>query len=83
MPNEIFIEADTNTLNIFLTILNKIHESEDIPAAWLIGEIKRLYKGKGVKGKCSNERGITLASNIGKVYERILNEKIKKRDPDN
>ena len=39
---------------------------------WEEGEIIRLYKGKGVKGKCSNERGITLASNVGKVYERII-----------
>lgn len=30
----------------------------------------RLYKGKGVTGKCSNESGITQASNVGKVYER-------------
>ena len=36
----------------------------------------RLYKGKGVKGKCSNERGITLSSNFGKLYERIINERV-------
>ena len=32
-----------------------------------------------MKGKCSNERGITLASNVGKVYERIKNERVKKQ----
>ena len=37
------------------------------------GEVIRLYKGKGEKGKCSNERGITLASNAGKLFERIIN----------
>ena len=26
---------------------------------------------------CSNERGITLASNIGKLFERIINERLK------
>ena len=35
-----------------------------------------MYKGKGVKGKCNNERGITLSSNLGKLYERIINNKI-------
>ena len=53
--------------------------SQQIPPSWLQGEIIRLYKGKGHKGKCSNERGITLASNVGKVYERIINERIKKQ----
>ena len=36
-----------------------------------------MYKGKGIKGKCSNEIGITLSSNFGKLYERIINEKAK------
>ena len=59
-------------------MIEKAHEAEKIPQAWEEGEIIRLYKGKGTKGKCSNERGITLASNVGKVYERIINERIKK-----
>ena len=50
----------------------------NVKITWLVGEIKLLYKGKGTKGKCSAERGITLASNFGKLYERILNERIKK-----
>ena len=29
-----------------------------------------------MKGKCSNERGITLASNFGKLLERIVNQRI-------
>ena len=78
LPNEIFIEADQETRNILCDIIREVHTKEKIPHRWLEGEIKRLYKGKGVKGKCSNERGITLASNFGKVYERILNERVKK-----
>ena len=79
IPNEIFIEADSETRNIFCKMIKEIHSKEKIPESWLEGEIKRLYKGKGIKGKCSNERGITLASNVGKVYERILNERIKRK----
>ena len=78
IPNEIFIESNNETRKIYLDILNNIHEKEDIPNSWLKGEIIRLYKGKGKKGKCSNERGITLASNVGKLYERIINDRIKK-----
>ena len=51
-------------------------QSSNIPDQWQEGEITRIYKGKGVKGKCSNERGITLASNFGKLFERIINNRI-------
>lgn len=54
----------------------KIYQKE-----WHEGDILRIYqyKGKGKKGKCSNERSITLSSNLGKLYERILNARIKKK----
>ena len=57
--------------------MNDIHEHENIPPQWQKGNIVRLYKGIGTKGKCSNERGITLTSNVGKVFERMINERIK------
>jgi hypothetical protein len=37
----------------------------------------RIYKGKGTKGKCSNERGITVSSSFGKVFKRIINKRAK------
>ena len=76
LPNEIFIEADEGTRIIYLKAMNKINKERSIPDIWQQGEICRLYKGKGTKGKCSNERGITLSSNFGKLYERIINERI-------
>ncbi len=77
IPNEIFLEAGSNTTKIYTEMYNKIYQSEEIPTQWLLGEVIRLYKGKGIKGKCENERGITLASNVGKVFERIINERAK------
>ena len=77
IPNEIFIEGNRSVRNTLLKTYNRIHSTEEIPPSWLKGEIIRLYKGKGKKGKCSNKRGITLASNVGKVYERIINERVK------
>ena len=79
IPNEIFIESSAETRRIYLDIMNRIHSKEEIPPTWLNGHIIRLYKGKGTKGKCSNERGITLASNMGKIYERIVNERVKRQ----
>ena len=78
IPNEAFIEADQQTRLIYLKSMNKINKEMLIPEIWQEGEIIRLFKGKGIKGKCSNERGITLSSNFGKLYERIINERVLK-----
>ena len=76
IPNEVFIESDMETREIYRENFNNINRKMEIPEQWQEGEIKRLYKGKGTKGKCSNERGISLSSNYGKVYERMVNERI-------
>ena len=65
------------TKEIMRNELNKILCTYEIPNQWNSGTLKRLYKGKGKKDKCSNERGITLASNTGKLYERIINKRIR------
>ena len=64
IPNELFIEADKDTKHIIMTALNKINKEMAIPQEWQKGEICRIFKGKGIKGKCSNERGLTLSSNF-------------------
>ncbi len=52
---------------------------EKMPEIWQDGTLHRLYKGKGQKRKCSNERGITVASNLGKLYERVINDRVIQR----
>ena len=79
IPNKAFIEADQQTTQIITKAMNNIYETEDIPQSWQEGEILRIYKGKGKKGKCSNERGITLSSNAGKLFERIINNRITQK----
>ena len=37
----------------------------------------KTIQKKGKKGKCSNERGITVSRNIGKVYERIIDNRTR------
>jgi hypothetical protein len=78
IPNEALIEANDTTREIIRRVLNNILQEQDIPDHWQVGTITRLYKGKGTIGKCSNERGITCASNLGKVMERIVNNRARK-----
>ena len=51
--------------------LNNVYNEEKIPSEWQEAEIIRIYKGRGVKGKCSNEREITLSSNMGKYLKEL------------
>jgi hypothetical protein len=77
IPNEVFIMANHTTRLIYLEILNTTIQTQTIPNKWQNGSVTRIYKGKGTKGKCSNERGITVSSNFGKLFERIINERAK------
>ena len=79
IPNEIFTKAEPQTIEVYRKALQTIADNRDIPERWQKGQIIRPYKGKGKRGKCSNERGITLASNFGKLFERILNNRAKEK----
>ena len=43
---------------------------------WQRGVIASLYKGKGDRGECKNYNRISLLSIHGKVYGRIVMEKV-------
>ena len=43
---------------------------------WRGACIVPLYKGKGDKCECSNSRGISLSSVVGKLYGRVLIKRV-------
>ena len=49
-------------------IVTRVWKEEVVPEEWHQGIIIPLYKGKGSKSECSNYRGITLLSVLGKVF---------------
>ena len=42
------------------------------PVDWVIACMVPLYKSKGDMYECSNFRGISLLSVVGKVFDRVL-----------
>ena len=66
-PDEIYTHVNHQTGEIYLKEINKLIQTYQIPDQWQIGEITRLHRVKGAKGKCSNER----ASNFGKLLDLI------------
>ena len=79
IPNEAIIYADNENTNNIRRQFNNILRDSTIPESWKSGRIITIYKGKGKKGKCSSERGINISSNMGKYFERIINERAKER----
>ena len=48
-----------------------------IPADWKRGLIVPLWKGKGDRQDCSNYRGVTLLSVPGKVFARVILNRVR------
>ncbi len=59
-----------------LLIRDQAWKKGEVPDDWKKAIIVPLYKGKGSKSECSCYRGISLLSVPGKVYGRILTERL-------
>ncbi|KAL6504191.1 hypothetical protein OROGR_026114 [Orobanche gracilis] len=63
----------------WLTMLfNKIWRSNKMPSAWRKSILVPLYKNKGDVQDCSNYRGIKLMSHTMKLWERVIEQRIRK-----
>ena len=58
-------------------ILNACWREGRVPQDWQDACLVPIYKGKGDKMNCSNYRGISLLSVVGKLYGRVLIERVK------
>ena len=76
IPSEALKVDVEATAEILLPLFRKIWEEEEIPHDWKEGHIIKLPK-KGDLSKCDNYRGITLLSNPGKIFNRIILERMK------
>ena len=75
--NEMLINANYKVINILQLIFNNIIETEDYPEKWNISLTQLIYKD-GDKGDPGNYRGIALGSNLGKLFNAIINSRLYK-----
>ena len=57
-------------------VFNVCYEDGRVPEDWRKACIVPIYKGKGCKMECRNYRGISLLSIPGKIYGRIIIQRI-------
>src|SRR5215469_7185716 len=48
-----------------------------VPKDWQEACVVRVYKGKGNKSECGSYRGINMVSIVGKLYGRVVIDRVK------
>ena len=74
-PEALKADIETTT-DILHELFVKIWKEEQFPKDWKEGHLVKLPK-KGDLGNCNNYRGITLLSIPGKIFNRIILNRIK------
>ena len=59
-------------------ILKRVWEEEQMPEEWRKSEIVPIYKQKGEPLECGNFRGIKLLEHGLKMFEKILEHRLRK-----
>ena len=76
IPGEAVKNSIGSATDILHELFKKIWETESFPQDWKEGHIVKLPK-KGNLQECNNYRGITLLSIVGKVFNRVILERLK------
>lgn len=74
---ELIKEGGEELKGKIVELFNKCWMEGVVPDRWGKIVILPIYKGKGDTGECGNYRGIALLDHIAKVYERILEKRLR------
>ena len=58
-------------------VINKAWKAEEIPTDWKESTLIPIYKGKGNIMDCGNYRGIKLLEHTMKIYEKVLDNRLR------
>ena len=64
-------------VDLLWDLMIKIEEQEHMPDEWRESVLVPIYKEKGDVQQCQNYRGIKLLSHTMKIWERIVNERVR------
>ncbi|GKA06757.1 retrovirus-related pol polyprotein LINE-1, partial [Tanacetum coccineum] len=59
-------------------LFNKIFPSTKMPDEWRLSEVIPIYKNNGDAQACSNYRGIKLLSHTMKLWERVIERRVRR-----
>ena len=76
-PVECFKKGAMAVLEWLVRLLNESLDMGVVHMDWRAACRVPLYKGNGDKCDCYNSRGISLLSEVGKLYGRVLIKKVR------
>ena len=76
-PVECIKKGGMAVLECLVRLLNLCFEMGVVPVDWRGACIVPQYKRKGDKCECSNSRGISLLSVVGKLIGRVLIKRVR------
>ncbi|VDO75398.1 unnamed protein product [Heligmosomoides polygyrus] len=68
-------------INWLMQFLNRITKEGKMPDNWRNSTIVPIFKQKGDASECSNYRGIKLISHTMKIYERLVDSRLREIVP--
>ncbi|GJW91913.1 retrovirus-related pol polyprotein LINE-1 [Tanacetum coccineum] len=81
-PDQIPIESwrclEDEGVKWLTCLFNKIFLSAKMPDEWRLSEVIPFYKNKGDAQACSNYRGIKLLSHTMKLWERVIERRLRR-----
>lgn len=77
IPAEVWKCLEEEGVDVLWGLVKKIYEQETMPDEWRNSIIISIYKGKGDIQNCTNYRGIKLLPHTMKVWERIIERRLR------
>ncbi|KAK3522906.1 hypothetical protein QTP86_007326 [Hemibagrus guttatus] len=78
IPVEVWKCLGEAAVEFLASLFNRILESEMMPEEWRRSVLVPIFKNKGDVQSCSNYRGIKLMSHTMKLWERVVEARLRK-----
>ena len=77
IPVEVWKSLGEGGVDMLLDLLQKIFDQEKMPEEWRDSVIVSIFKEKGDIQDCGNYRGIKMISHTMKIWERIIDRRLR------
>ena len=78
IPVEVWIALGNKGVEFLVNFFNRLLQGEKMPDERRRSVLVPLYRGKGDIKECGNHRGIKLMSHSMKLWERVIEARIRK-----
>ncbi|KAK3567105.1 hypothetical protein QTP86_009809 [Hemibagrus guttatus] len=78
IPVEVWKCLGEAAVEFLANLFNRVLESERMPEEWRRSVLVPIFKNKGDVQSCSNYRGIKLMSHTMKIWERVVEARLRK-----